>query len=146
MAAYYWLSGDDWYYKDVSYTFGDVMSDNSFVGWWDLPDWTLIGDFEITPLNNFISDNWIFTYKGIYNANLVIERVPLSPEIDDEAFINQVVAEAKSLRAYQYFGLAKMYGGVILLDHPSTAIYFKKFFIFFVFQVLNSIPYTKMKL
>ena len=43
MAAYYWLSGDDWYYKDVSYTYGDVMSDNSFVGWWDLPDWTRIG-------------------------------------------------------------------------------------------------------
>lgn len=120
MAAYYWLSGDDWYYKDVSYTFGDVMSDNSFVGWWDLPDWTRIGSFEITPLNGHIGDNWIYTYKGIYDANLVIERVPLSPEIDDENFINKVVAEAKALRAYQYYGLARMFGGVILLDHPST--------------------------
>jgi hypothetical protein len=120
MAAYYWLSGDDWYYKDVSYTFGDVMSDNSFVGWWDLPDWTRIGEFEITSLNGHIGDNWIYTYKGIFNANLVIERVPLSPEIDDEAFINKVVAEAKALRAYQYYGLARMFGGVILLDHPST--------------------------
>lgn len=120
MAAYYWLSGDDWYYKDVSYTFGDVMSDNSYVGWWDLPDWTRIGEFEITPLNNHIGDNWIYTYKGIYNANMVIDKVPQSPEIDDEAFINKVVAEAKSLRAYQYFGLARCYGGVILLDHAST--------------------------
>ncbi len=120
MAAYYWLSGDDWYYKDVSYTFGDVMSDNSYVGWWDLPDWTRIGEFEITPLNNHIGDNWIYTYKGIYNANLVIDRVPLSAEIDDQAFINKVVAEAKSLRAYQYYGLARSYGGVILLDHAST--------------------------
>jgi len=120
MAAYFWLSGNDWYFKDVSYTFGDVMSDNSFVGWWDLPDWTRIGDFEITPLNGHISDNWIYTYKGIFNANLVIENVPLSPEIDDEAFIKKVVAEAKALRAYQYFGLAKMFGGVILLDHPSS--------------------------
>jgi hypothetical protein len=120
MAAYYWLSGDDWYYKDVSYSYGDVMSDNSFVGWWDLPDWTRIGEFEITPLNDFINNNWIYSYKGIYDANLVIEKVPLSPEIDDEAFINQIVAEAKSLRAYQYYGLARNFGGVILLDHPST--------------------------
>lgn len=125
MAAYFWLSGDDWWYRDVHHTFGDVCSDNAFDGWNDQLQYTLISNFTWTPQNEYNENNWAFAYKGIYTANMVIDRVPKA-NISDENFKNQIIAEAQFLRAFQYFGLVRNYGGVILMEHESTEEDFSK--------------------
>ncbi|MBD0404679.1 RagB/SusD family nutrient uptake outer membrane protein [Flammeovirga sp. EKP202] len=118
MSSYYWLSGDDWWYKDFFRFVGDICSDDAFDGYTDQLDFTLLSKFDITPQNEWLGQEWIYSYKGIFHANIVIEKTTNSP-YDDENFKNQAIAEAKVLRAYQYFGLVRNFGGVILLDKPA---------------------------
>lgn len=56
---------------------------------------------------------WENAYYVIRNLNMLIERVPES-SIDDE-FSKSKVAEARFLRAYNYFQMVKRYGGVPLI-------------------------------
>jgi hypothetical protein len=63
------------------------------------------------------------TYDNIYSAirdvNSLIQNVPNVPGVDD-ATKRQYIAEAKFIRAYDYFELVKFYGGVPLLTAPQT--------------------------
>ncbi|MBB6459049.1 RagB/SusD family nutrient uptake outer membrane protein [Flammeovirga kamogawensis] len=118
MASYYWLSGDDWYYKDFFRYVGDVCSDDAFDGYSDQLDFSLLSKFDITPQNEWLEQEWNYSYKGIYHANIVIDRVPNAP-FDDQEIKDQIVSEAKVLRAYQYFGLVRNFGGVIIMDAES---------------------------
>ena len=54
---------------------------------------------------------WTLLYLGIRNANLVIQNAPTGSSIS-KADIDKFVAEAKFLRAYQYFWLVRNWGGV----------------------------------
>ena len=54
---------------------------------------------------------WTLLYLGIRNANLVINNAPKGSRIN-KADVDLYVAEAKFLRAYQYFWLVRNWGGV----------------------------------
>ena len=57
---------------------------------------------------------WQYRYKGILRCNIAIERIP-DVEFEDESLRDRYVAEAKFLRAYQYFDLVRYFGGVPLV-------------------------------
>ncbi|WP_281613790.1 RagB/SusD family nutrient uptake outer membrane protein [Flammeovirga sp. SubArs3] len=118
MSAYFWLSGDDWWYKDNFRFVGDICSDDAFDGYTDQLSFTLLSKFDITPQNEWLEYEWIYSYKGIFHANIVLEKTEGSP-VENQEFKEQVIAEAKVLRAYQYFGLVRNFGGVILLERPA---------------------------
>ncbi|MBN8823271.1 MULTISPECIES: RagB/SusD family nutrient uptake outer membrane protein [unclassified Spirosoma] len=62
---------------------------------------------------------WQFCYKGIENANWVIERVP---SINMETTRRDaIVGEAKFLRALYHFTLAKSFGDVVIRTSPSKS-------------------------
>jgi len=52
-------------------------------------------------------------YYAIRAANEMIERLPLAPVSD--AFRKEKIAEARYLRAYNYFSMVKRYGGVPII-------------------------------
>ena len=54
---------------------------------------------------------WTLFYLGIRNANLVIQNAPKGKNISP-ADVTKYVAEAKFLRAYNYFWLVRNWGGV----------------------------------
>lgn len=60
---------------------------------------------------------WEQSYHVIRMLNEIIEKVPDSPTSDD--FKVQRVAEARFLRAYNYFSMVKRYGGVPLITEPQ---------------------------
>lgn len=70
---------------------------------------------------------WESAYYIIRNLNIFIEKVPNSP-LDPEQ-IRYKIAEARFLRAYNYFQLVKRYGGVPLitkvqgLNDPKEELY-----------------------
>src|SRR5690606_7219258 len=70
---------------------------------------------------------WESAYYIIRNLNIFIEKVPNSP-LDAEQ-MSYKIAEAKFLRAYNYFQLVKRYGGVPLitkvqgLNDPEEELY-----------------------
>jgi hypothetical protein len=72
-------------------------------------------DFEgFNPTNiNAAADRWNSFYQGIRNANIVIEKAPLSEQLTEEER-KHFLAEAKFLRALTYFDLVRNWGGVPL--------------------------------
>jgi starch-binding outer membrane protein, SusD/RagB family len=75
---------------------------------------SLIGTFhaQFNPTHSYLQGYWQAAYAGINRANSVIERVPEVPM--NETRRNQIVGEAKFLRALHYYWLAGMFGGVPL--------------------------------
>lgn len=73
---------------------------------------------------------WELPYKTIRNLNEFLERVPDSPM--DPSIAKLRMAEARFLRAFNYFAMVRRYGGVPLvtkvahLDDPEEILYPKR--------------------
>ena len=83
---------------------------------------SLIGTFhaQFSSSHNYIDHAWRAAYAGINRANAVIGRVPAIEDMDATRR-DQVVGEAKFLRALHYYWLAGLFGGVPLkLEETST--------------------------
>lgn len=63
---------------------------------------------------------WEMFYKAINNANAVIKNVANIPE--SETVKGQLIAEAKALRAYSYFWLARIYQFTYSKDPNAKAV------------------------
>ncbi|MBN1116528.1 MAG: RagB/SusD family nutrient uptake outer membrane protein [Bacteroidales bacterium] len=111
---------------------GDIPSDDAEPGGEDVTDCPNLQDFgRLTPLTTEGIYNEVFgtLYRGIYFSNIAIEEIPGIIETDPEAdpeIINRRVAEAKFLRAINYFYLTMIYGGVPLVDHVLGASEFQQ--------------------
>jgi starch-binding outer membrane protein, SusD/RagB family len=76
-----------------------------------------MADFSINSVT--IPDSFFkVPFEGIYNANLVLEKVPAIAM--DATKKQRFLAEAKALRAYYYFNLVSMFGNVPLLLKTYT--------------------------
>lgn len=110
------------YYIWDNILFSDVISDNYYAGG-DNPEIYAIEDLNIQPTNSRLFNNWSQIYNAIAKANVVLAKVP---EIDDAQLEvgdrkNQILGEASFLRAYHYFQLVKMWGGVPLITAPVNS-------------------------
>lgn len=73
----------------------------------------LVNRGEITPVNNVALDHWSSFYNIITNCNIFfqnIEQAPIGQEVK-----NRMIGEVSFLRAYAYFRLIGLYGGVPLI-------------------------------
>ena len=97
---------------------GDIMSDDAVKGGGS--------DNDVAPLfelENFIGKTntdlleaeWGADYEGIYRANVVLEKVP--PIEMDPNLKARILGEARFIRAWNYYNLVTMFGGVPLADH-----------------------------
>jgi hypothetical protein len=84
---------------------------------------SMIGTFHslFAPTHAYVELYWAAAYAGINRANAVIGRVP-GIENMDATRREQVVAEAKFLRALHYYWLAGMFGGVPLKLEETITI------------------------
>jgi starch-binding outer membrane protein, SusD/RagB family len=77
---------------------------------------------------------WLNTYNNIRNANIILDRlgVTYDPSVGSikltdiklpvaDAERKQVAGEALFIRAYHYFNMVRLYGGVFLAHTPLTA-------------------------
>ena len=90
----------------------NVASDDTYAGGSDAsdqPSWVAYNNFTLTPNLGPQRGFWRKGYKGIYRANLFLEKID---EIEDasEAFRTRTKAEAKFLRAKFYFDLSIAHG------------------------------------
>ena len=106
-------------FDNAMWVFGDVASDDAVKGGGagDQAEITYIDEFTADASNGMINKYWIFAYDGIARANNVIANVPAVPM--DEAKKNQIVGEAKFIRAYSYFNLVNVFGRVPLKLLPQ---------------------------
>jgi hypothetical protein len=67
-------------------------------------------EFIWLPNNDDYSYLWQESYKGIMRANVILDRLPAADNFSDEDNKARFEAEAKFIRAYFYFILARNYG------------------------------------
>lgn len=104
-------------YREAIFVLGDATSDdiNELTG--DNGDYGTFfraaSDFRWEPNNPFSTARWYDAYKGIFRANILLDKLP---EIDmDAALKAQFAAEAKFLRALYYYNLVVAFGDVPLV-------------------------------
>jgi len=116
-----WDEGPKWGYADYTghmyeWMFGDVMSDDAQKG--STPnDFTLLLDLKqwsATPSNGIIATLWSHSFTGIGRANTVINNV--DGGTIDAALKSRLKGEALFFRAYNYFYLVRLFGGVPLFE------------------------------
>jgi hypothetical protein len=69
--------------------------------------------FSETSANNILSGTWQGEYKAIYRSNIVLDRAPGITMND--ATKNQIIGQAKFIRALSYFNLTRLWGNVPLV-------------------------------
>lgn len=76
--------------------------------------------YTFTPSTVSFYSHWTTVYSGINRANTVIARVPQITM--DAALKARLIGEAKFLRAFYYFTLVRLYGGVPLVLTETTGL------------------------
>ena len=113
-----------WEYSGTTYYpewfIGDVVSDDALKGGQYLQDMPPVRDmenFKTTTSNELLLCYYRAQWQGISRANLAISEVPTTKVKDGEQTkLEQLVGEAKFLRAYYYFRLCRVFGGMPLID------------------------------
>ncbi|TPG65833.1 RagB/SusD family nutrient uptake outer membrane protein [Hymenobacter nivis] len=121
MGCYALSDQDDWWKIDRSRMFGDAGSDDAWKGNAIAGDQREFGDFARffwLPNNEWFDNRYTFIYQAIGNCNAGLVGIDKAP-IDD-ALKQQLLAELKFIRAYNYFELVKGYGGVPLVLTPVS--------------------------
>lgn len=100
----------------------DVRSDNYYAGGDNAEEINPIDDLNIAPTNPRINKAWSNIYNAILKANTVLEKAPLvaDPRLTEERR-KQIIGEAKFLRAYHYYNLVTMWGGVPIVLVPTQS-------------------------
>lgn len=101
---------------------GDVTADNAYAGG-DNPANIQIDVFDVDATNGNIGRDWGGLYSNIKNANEVIEHIPNIQDaaLDAGGRRTQMVGEAKTMRAYFYFHLVRLWGSVpLILKSPTN--------------------------
>lgn len=119
-----WEFGTTYY---PEWYFGDIVSDDALKGGQDINDGADLRELENFKAN---SDNEILLgyyraqWQGIQRANLAIDEIPTTrietegTEADKQAkYRDRYLGEAYFLRGYYYFRLARMFGGMPLIDY-----------------------------
>lgn len=113
VGVYESFQGNDYYVWD-HVLFSDVRSDNHYAGG-DNPMIFQMDAINVDVNNDRVYNAWSAIYNAIAKANVVIEYTPQVQRLITEERKTQVMGEARFLRAYHYFTLARLFGGVPLI-------------------------------
>lgn len=102
-----------------SWTLRNYPSDETSAGGanaGDQPAIVALDELNFDANNDVVEGAWLQDFYGVYRANLVVNNVDASASDKKR----QIVAEAKCLRAYYYFDLVSLFGGVPLVLDELT--------------------------
>ena len=105
-------------------TMFNAGSDDHYAGGGNESDGAGIQSFSNNTINPYTMPEsfWSDYYRGISRANKLLEKLPGIPM--DESKKARFAAEAKTLRAYYYFNLVRMFKNVPLILEPLSASQF----------------------
>lgn len=112
------LAGCYYSFQNLTYSniyWGDMPSDNIYLTPFQISSvWIDVKKCTYTATLSEFSNFWFNNYTTIQRVNLLLENLPGSPLGDKDKKL--MAAEAKFLRAFSYFYLLRMFGGVPLYD------------------------------
>jgi hypothetical protein len=89
------------------------------------PDVRALGTATYVSTNDRVHKIYAQLYWGINRANIAIDKIPTIPAgqfVDPTHTANNLVNEAKFIRALLYFDLVRLYGNVPLLLHDQASV------------------------
>jgi hypothetical protein len=104
--------------EGIDFVFAEMRSDNTHYDFYpqDRGNGLLhrenIADFTDDKQNTITNPLWINLYNGVSKSNIVLTRIE-GAKLSD-AFKNNIIGQAKFLRAFYYFKLVRYFGGVPL--------------------------------
>ena len=113
-----WEYGNSYYSE---WFIGDIASDDALKGGEGVTDGLdayEIDNFKVNPTNTILLDYYRAKWQGIARANIAIHSVEnIEPDGDmSENMKARLIGESRFMRAYYYFCLARIYGGMPLVD------------------------------
>jgi len=69
--------------------------------------------FSETSANNILAGVWMGSYRAVYRSNIILDRAPAISM--SETTKNQIIGQAKFIRALSYFNLIRLWGSVPLV-------------------------------
>ena len=119
-----WEFGTTYY---PEWYFGDIVSDDALKGGQDINDGADLRElenFKANSDNEIILEYYRAQWQGIQRANLAIDEIPTTrietegDEAEKQAkYRDRYLGEAYFLRGFYYFRLARMFGGMPLIDY-----------------------------
>ena len=110
----------------VNVILGEIASDNTHAGGGNASDvvgWQQVDLMQHTPINDNLDDIWDWNFAGVQRASFIIENENKT-EFEGR---DQIIAEARFLRAYFNFELLKWFGpipikpeGQFVLDEATS--------------------------
>ena len=106
---------------------GDMASDNSVTGGEsasDVPALQQINNYTVTPENSTLTNLWQSAYEGINRADFLIDFKDKNPAGQAVNFTGKeaLYGQVYFLRAYYYFTLVRLFGGVVLLPDRKVDV------------------------
>ena len=95
----------------INVLMGEIASDNTFAGGnspTDVIGYQQIDQMIHSPVNENLKQLWDWMFAGVQRANFILEF----KDKTDFQGKNQIIAEARFLRAYYQFELVKWFGGI----------------------------------
>lgn len=117
--VYATLRGTLWGYHNLS----QVSSDETIVptrgsDWYDGGTWLSIHRQTWTPSLGDLNGAWVDAYTGIARANVVLQTLENS-DVNNKA---QIFAELRALRAFYYYQLMDLFGGVPIVGDDEFTV------------------------
>ena len=111
------------YYQWLNVLLGDMRADNSYIGGSGDPPLAEYDNVAITVANSSNYNNWSQIYTGIGRCNVILDKINTvtDPALDVNNLRGQIIGQASFLRAFHYFQLVKLYGGVPIELNSNSA-------------------------
>ncbi|BDX38916.1 membrane protein [Tenuifilaceae bacterium CYCD] len=105
----------------------EIASDNADKGSApsDNPTMLELDNLTYTSTNGLINNLWSGNFDIVSSANYAIHQMPLFEDAllnsEDKEYAHQCQGEAKTIRAYAYFNLTRLFGRVPIIDTVLTS-------------------------
>ncbi len=111
------------YYQWVNVLLGDMRADNAYIGGSGDPPLAEIDNVDISVANSPNYNNWSQLYIGIGRCNVILDKINSvnDPALDANNLRQQIIGQASFLRAFHYFQLVKLWGGVPIELNSNSA-------------------------
>lgn len=111
---------------EYAYVMGEMRSDNTHYNYRENDrgrqnvEREDIDGFVDDPINQYSNGKYMACYEGISRTNVILDRIEGADF--DQAAKDEIIGEAKFLRAFYYFELVQYFGGVPLYVHEVTTM------------------------
>jgi len=128
----YQVFNDAYGYEAPRAELGNMSTDDSNKGGSDAADRPFVADLgygRALSSNPTLQSFWAASYLGIGNCNVGLANLPINTLLDDGGYKlkdevkSRYLAEMQFLRAYLYFELVKVFGGVPIIDKTMPVSY-----------------------